>query len=540
MSSIETTTVSDVLNNTTTNITMSSIPTLSNYVTNSTMWADATDDEQSTHQIVKENPPKISKPPAWGGSLPHTIVGKKLIKSHPRSVTPKDKTRYCDSYHPFERLLRKPTKSSPIGYTGITGPTEVTDVNNNSTKNVDDSSSEEIHIIPNKYVSSAVRIADTNGDLVLYHYINCDDTSDDIVKSSRGIIRSEDNIICKTFGYTPEIPSTNIDLITSLLPAIHQYKVYDAEEGATLRLYSHNNRWYLSTHRKIDAYHSRWGSSLSQSFGEMFINALEWEIKNGTLKCIIEYENRTDIFDRYCETLDKNRNYTFLVRNSADNRIVCDAPQHPQLYFIGSFDKSTHLLVEGNDSNIITPHLHTFDSVSDLLYHVNNNVKHTLKQGVIVYLNNQTQIKIMNTQYVNYFNARGNEPSIKFRYLQVRNDKDKSTMLYNLYPNCIQTFEKYENILSELGRKIHRAYVNRFINRQYVSLPQSEYFVVQSAHTWHIQDRIHNKISLDKVLEIIDNQPPTSLNRMIKPYLSKNGVVDLNFDDSNINSNKKN
>ena len=233
----------------------------------------------------------------------------------------------------------------------------------------------------NKYVSPLIRISDTQDDLILYHYVNCDETSEDFIKSSRGIIRSGDNIICKTFGFTPEILSTNSEEIKKLLPSIQNYKIYDAEEGAILRLYYHNNKWYLSTHRKINAYHSRWGNPSSQSFGDMFIDSLEWEIKNGSLKDIV-YQNKSDIFNLYCEKLDKNKNYTFIVRNTKENRIVCDVPLHPQSYFIGSFDNKLHLLVEGNDSSISYPNSYNFNSVDELLNHVNN-INYTLKQGVI-------------------------------------------------------------------------------------------------------------------------------------------------------------
>jgi hypothetical protein len=89
-------------------------------------------------------------------------------------------------------------------------------------------------------------------------------------------------------------------------------------------------------------------------------------------------------------------------------------------------------------------------------------------------------------------------------------------------------FEKYETVIMYLVKKIHRAYVDRFINNKYVSLPQPEYFVIQACHNWHTKDRIHNKISYNKVLEIIDSQLPTSLNRMIKPYMSRGGSLQLN------------
>ena len=67
------------------------------------------------------------------------------------------------------------------------------------------------------------------------------------------------------------------------------------------------------------------------------------------------------------------------------------------------------------------PVSHKFDTIDDMLSYVDDN-DHKVSQGVIVYMPNQCQVKIMNPSYVSYFNVRGNEQSIKFRYLQVRDD----------------------------------------------------------------------------------------------------------------------
>ena len=465
MSSAESTLVSS---NEFSNNTMSNL--------SSVRWVDCEDDVDYSTTKFK----------AWSGQLPISIIGKPTNIIQNTSLTPPLSKEYS-----FDRLLVNENKKNPV--------VDITD----------------------KYISADVRLADTVNDLKLYHYIHCDNSSSDDVMSSRGIIRCGDNIVCKTFGFTPEIVSSDVENVKSSISSFNQCKIYDAEEGATLRVFFHNNQWHLSTHRKINAYQSRWGSSSSRSFGDMFIDAIEWEVLNGNLKDRVKYESREDLFNRYCDILDRNKNYTFLVRNSKDNRIVCEAPTNPQIFFIGAFDRTTHLLLEGNDSGLNTPNICNFSSVDELINYVDN-IDHIKKQGVIVYMPNQHQVKIMNPTYVKYFNARGNEPSIKFRYLQVRTDKDQVAMLYNLYPDFINEFEKYENILNNLGKKIHRSYVERFINGKYVSLPQQEYFIMQACHSWHTQDRIRNKISLDKVLSVIDSQTATSLNRMIKPYTLKN------------------
>ena len=42
---------------------------------------------------------------------------------------------------------------------------------------------------------------------------------------------------------------------------------------------------------------------------------------------------------------------------------------------------------------------------------------------------------------------------------------------------------------------------------------------MKACHAWHIEDRDHNKVSLNKVVEILDKQSPVNLNKMIKTYM---------------------
>jgi hypothetical protein len=392
---------------------------------------------------------------------------------------------------------------------------------------------EAISATDDKYISACVRLADTQDDMKLYHYVECNDNDTNEIKSCRGIIRVEDEIICKTFGYTQEIESNLLLSVTTSSNTSNEFMgfpidqciMYDSEEGATIRLFFHKNKWHMSTHRKINAYRSRWGNHTSRSFGDMFIDALEWETKNGSLKDILKYETRNDLFNCYTDTLNRRKNYTFLIRNSNENRIVCDSLSHPKAFFTGSFDRDNEhlLIINDNDTGFEIPRVHTnFLSIEEVVLYVNNSIDYKLKQGIIVYMPDQTQIKVLNPTYLKYFNTRGNEPSIKFRYLQIRKDKDQVAMLYNLYPDIISKFEIYENIIANLELKIYRGYIDRFVNKKYVSLPQPEYFVIQACHKWHCDDRTNNKISIEKVSSVISDQSPNLLNRMIRPYFIKN------------------
>lgn len=486
--------------------TSSNTSTFSNLRVSSISWADAKDDDD-TSQIVT---PPVSPAVPNASSTPSFSLDNIVLPT------------YVPVSAPIQSVVPAWSGSLPVT---ISGPLSssipvVTDESSSSSTIKSESVS--------KFITSDIRLTDTDGDIRLFHYVHCDDTSGDDVKACRGIIRDGDDVVCKTFGYTPEISCSDVDLVKSQIHSFSGCKVYDAEEGATVRFWFDfkGKKWCLSTHRKIDACHSRWGNPNAQSFGDMFQDALQWECLSGEMKGKFSGKNRAAILKEYTDSLDQNKTYVFLVRNSHENRIVCDATDHPQAYFIGSFDRSTHLLLEGNDSGFPTPKTHDFADV-DALLEFTSNVDSRKKQGLIVYLPNQKQIKIMNQTYLDFFGARGNEPSIKYRYLQVRKDQNMVSMLYTLYPEHIPTFEMYENVLTDVSRKIHRAYVSRFIQRQFVSLPQPEFFVLQACHGWHVQDRSYNKISLEKVTNMVDSQSPTSLNKLIKPYIVRpNGQTD--------------
>ena len=112
--------------------------------------------------------------------------------------------------------------------------------------------------------------------------------------------------------------------------------------------------------------------------------------------------------------------------------------------------------------------------------------------------------------------SRGNEPSLKFRYLQVRMDKDVTDDLYYLYPTFSEIFDDYEKKISSIAEWIYKKYVERYINHNYVAVPKDEFVIMKKCHEWHLENRTNNRISIRKVLEITNQQNATTLNRMIR------------------------
>ena len=74
---------------------------------------------------------------------------------------------------------------------------------------------------------------------------------------------------------------------------LSRYRFFDSHEGALLRVFYWQNKWYISTHRKLDAFRSKWASKLS--FGEMFKSAIEYQ-----------YENQDSEFYKYMQNFVNN------------------------------------------------------------------------------------------------------------------------------------------------------------------------------------------------------------------------------------------
>jgi hypothetical protein len=167
--------------------------------------------------------------------------------------------------------------------------------------------------------------------------------------------------------------------------------------------------------------------------------------------------------------------------------------------------------------NVPYPIKHNFQTIDDLFEYVKN-VDILRLQGVIVFAPNNIQYKIFNEEYSDLYKVRGNEPSIKFRYLQVRMDKRYNKLLHYLYPNFTSVFEDYENIIYGISKSIHKAYFDRFIKNLYIKVPPEEFNIIKICHNWHIEDRTNNKINLNKVIDILNQQQPTNINKMIRRF----------------------
>ncbi len=340
---------------------------------------------------------------------------------------------------------------------------------------------------------------DTQGLLQNFCYDQCSVDDNDDLKISRGLIYKDNKPFIKSFGFTPEYTTQNIDdqtkqYITSNFDTL---RFFYSLEGTLLRMYWNdiNNKWYISTHKKLDARNSRWGSN--QTFGEIIDSILP---------------------NNFYDNLNKDLCYLFILTPNTDNRIVCNVYLN-QLFHVGTYDKDFNLSLDFN-INIQTPVEIKFKDYDDMCEHINDkNFRYDCHQGVIIFdTHKQNNIKILNNEYNNLKQIRGNSPSIMFRYLEVRKDENCKHKLQTLFPNHIDKFYKYEIFISKLTTKLFNEYMKRYIKKQFTTIPPNEHYILKLAHSWHNEDRETNKISEKKMYEIINKQTPTVINSLIKQY----------------------
>ena len=97
------------------------------------------------------------------------------------------------------------------------------------------------------------------------------------------------------------------------------------------------------------------------------------------------------------------------------------------------------------------------------------------------------------------------------------------TLISDLYRpvKTVDTQTTIENVLYDIAVSIYNAYKERFIQKQYRTTPKEQFQVVKTCHEWHKMDRKQNRVSLEKVIEVLNTQSPSNLNHMIKEEQNK-------------------
>jgi len=345
---------------------------------------------------------------------------------------------------------------------------------------------------------------DKDTDLKILNYMG---QEKDKYSKFRGIIvDTESKMVCPSFGHLEEKKLDDVE-------DIEHWRFFPSYEGTLVRLYYHKGSWRLSTHKKLSAFKSRWASR--HSFGDIFIKNIR-DIYNINLP-------EDKVFEWLTNQLDRETIYFFLLRCNSQNRIICNVEIDKKercilmaIYKSSIFTLNTENLVLDIDilnefskmKEIRTDLRKKLDSINPFEY-----------QGLIGFSNKEIKvIKILSDRYKEWMEVRGNNPNLRFRYLELRTQPDKLEKLYYLYPIYSQMFDDIDEILNKISRDICKKYIYRYIKKRYITVPNEEYNVMKQCHRWYLEDKENNKIFSKKVLYFIDNLPTAIKIKLINNY----------------------
>lgn len=356
---------------------------------------------------------------------------------------------------------------------------------------------------------------DADSNLELYCYLECSNSDNVNLKRCRGLVFHQGKLILAGFPYTDEYNISDSNEINQRITNISDWTFYPSYEGSLIRLFYFNNRWFVSTNKKLNAFRSKWSSS--KSFGELFEDALLHECSlNETFSKTVD---RNHIITSFCSLLNKGNQYMFLIRNNKENRIVCNPPSNDEhhVFHVGTFIDNK-LDLKHEIENFPRPEELKFENSTKLFQFISNSNYKNL-QGVIAFNSSNEQIKIYNPEYQTFYNTRGNVPSVKFRYLAVRMDKNMVNRMYEIYPEFIETFEKYESCIFEIAQIIHNLYCQKHIKKIFTVAPQDQYNIMKNCHAFHLTNPKKNIVTINVVIKFLNQTPAHILNRMIKDLM---------------------
>lgn len=357
-----------------------------------------------------------------------------------------------------------------------------------------------------------------NTDLLeLHSYDDCTNEDSEEKKKTRGLIYNKTNeLIVNNYGYT-DLYTYPVEMNT-LFENVEDWDFHYSIESTLLRIYNYEGKWNISTNKKIDAYKSKW--SCRQSFGELF---------EFTIQKLLHVN-----FSQFTSQLDENKVYYFILRTNQENRIVCHCyPRGDKMYYLGCNDKGCNPFtistenINGILRKLPQPPLTFINNENDFNTTMEN-LNPFEYQGIIA-TNKITkkQIKILHPTYKEYYDIRGNNPNLRFRYLELRSEPEKLRLLYYLYPKYTDIFDSYEEILLRISRIIYQFYVSRYIKNQFITLPREEYLIVKKCHDFYLQNKKTNRIYSKKIQDIMNQEQPLHLYKMIRRYITNQKNNDI-------------
>ena len=338
---------------------------------------------------------------------------------------------------------------------------------------------------------------DAVGDFSIY----CSkEPKDEFSKTVRGVIFGKDCLIHRGFSYSEDVGTHEETTIQRLID--DKWRACLSFEGSVIKLIYFGEQWNMTTHRRLDATKSKWGSS--RSFGNIFIEGVKKFFPS---------------FDVFLSMLDKKLHYHFLLKSAYDTRIVVlpDDDEPIVLTAVTSADTFSALPLEPVGT-IPTSKTLQFENASEVSEFVRS-CDPFLVQGIIFFSPDMQQsIRIANEMYLKYVAVRDNLASLTVCYAFNRMKCEEKQMYLMLYPEGLDIATKFEEKLENICAELHKAYINRYVYKKQFRVSQQRHAILNLVHTHYMKNVKSEKrgILMADVFNVLNQQKPLMLHRLVK------------------------
>ena len=391
--------------------------------------------------------------------------------------------------------------------------------------------------------------------------------------NTKGYVFHGDKLFFQGFPYSTEL---NLKSFDELQIDLKNCRIFESHEGTLIRVFNINNIWYTSTNRKLDALKSKWAAKHT-TFGQRFVAAIRDLVdeneeaseeekdeesttstttsnKSGVSTTssvgLKKYEERVKeqnskdiafLTKIYEKNLDPLKKYMFILKPSEEERIVCRAEPSPTIYHVGTFDKDNMLSLDEevilNGTKIETPKEKFFKNWHELKNSIDS-ININYHQGYILIQKGEKfdkHYKIINDQYRYLFSVRGNVPSLRFRYLQLRKYGGSGSIrnapvneemyesfldLYNFHNEAMAI----EKEIYELSKDLHQKYLLIYVEKKRNSdLSEAENDVLQNIiHKSYLDTR--SKTTVSKINDLLTLNKPSKINKLLQDKRAQNNL----------------
>ena len=365
------------------------------------------------------------------------------------------------------------------------------------------------NIIKTGVEQDSISVFDTQDSLKLFHFN--EKVEESTSRLIRGVVIENDKVVCCSFPHTDDIQESEEEKLIGMFGDEKNIKYCTAVEGTIIRVYFADGEWRISTHKKIDAYCSYWAG---KDFGSIFEDCLFYTLDKYV-------DNKENMVSCFLDSLDNTKCYVFLMCNHIDNKIVCYSfKKKPFLLHLATFEQCEEGLRQCNENcNIPKPQFKITTNGLKELQDIIRDTDPSQSPGVVVMVDG-TPVKIINKEYKKLSDLRGNQPSLRFRFLQLLGDDERMKQFLKLYDEKESLFDNTIKRLNTISVYIHKFYIYRYIKHNFLPLPPEIHHVLKRCHEWHLQDKENNKVYLEAVWSKLISMNPVQINRLLKTNIA--------------------